>query len=378
MPIAPARRPGRSARPAKPAESRCFRRLLAASFGDSCCARSVAGPGNAGTAAEKMISCMGATATPTQFNYKLYDLQWISNSIVTLPPLLSYPTTRLDQQPPFTVIYRSTLLKWVLGDLERSFLTFCKMGGGGEVCSTRRPALGHVLARTRLGRSTRVTRCASGGERDAPAPPPPPSAKDAVLARIRKAQQYKSERMSSKPQAPLDSTDAAGQGGRRPEQQPQQVAASTSSPSAGSTAGDTLPVSAPLQQQWQQQQRQRPGTASSPDALAAEQRSFRTQEGDANDAASWLKTAAVSTQGTAQQIDMNLSAEQFMLAKEELIRQQEVGVRGCGSVGGGLTGLGGWEELGGWLVVAVVLGGRSWVARWAWAVVLLPWCWAAL
>ena len=132
MPIAPARRPGRSARPAKPAESRCFRRLLAASFGDSCCARSVAGPGNAGTAAEKMISCMGATATPTQFNYKLYDLQWISNSIVTLPPLLSYPTTRLDQQPPFTVIYRSTLLKWVLGDLERSFLTFCKMGGGGR------------------------------------------------------------------------------------------------------------------------------------------------------------------------------------------------------------------------------------------------------
>lgn len=129
--------------------------------------------------------------------------------------------------------------------------------------------------------------------------------KEAVLARVKAARQYK------------QGGGAAGQGS-----------------SGGGSSSPGAPTVHPLPREPardEQQPRQPQGQPPQPPASqqeqqqldAAAQRSFRTGAGGADEAANWLKFAESSGGGGAQ-LDANLSAEQFTIAKEELKKQQEV------------------------------------------------------
>lgn len=162
-------------------------------------------------------------------------------------------------------------------------------------------------------------------------PPPAPAASDAVLERIRKAQQYKAGLSASKaaPQA-AGAAPAAPAVQQQEQRQPSvdERFGAFAAQQAQRDAGAILQAqhAAAVVAAQQQQQTTAPGpdasTAGSSAPSPAEQRSFRTNTGDAADAASWLKT--VASQGLTGSIDKSLSAEQFTLRKEELMRQQEV------------------------------------------------------
>eukprot|EP00887_Chlorella_sp_A99_P004211 scaffold15.g4211.t1 len=162
-------------------------------------------------------------------------------------------------------------------------------------------------------------------------PPPAPAASDAVLERIRKAQQYKAGLSASKaaPQA-AGAAPAAPAVQQQEQRQPSvdERFGAFAAQQAQRDAGAILQAqhAAAVAAAQQQQQTTAPGpdasTAGSSAPSPAEQRSFRTNTGDAADAASWLKT--VASQGLTGSIDKSLSAEQFTLRKEELMRQQEV------------------------------------------------------
>lgn len=136
---------------------------------------------------------------------------------------------------------------------------------------------------------------ASRGGSDAP-PPRLPATNEAVLARIRAAQQYKKDLISSSGNNKSGGSSEDGRTGRR-----------------GSNSSGQSPAAAPPPPLSPSQVQQ---------PTPAEQRSFRTNGGNEAEAASWLKT--VSSQGLAEQIDKSLSPEQFLLRKEELQRRQDV------------------------------------------------------
>ena len=117
---------------------------------------------------------------------------------------------------------------------------------------------------------------------------------EAVLARINAARKYKQQ-----PEAGQPSSSPA-------------VSADSSSSGSSSSGADGGGVGAATSQQPAVQQ-----------VDAEQERSFRTGAGGAEQAANWLRFAEGSGVAAAQ-IDKSLSAEQFTLAKEELIKQQEV------------------------------------------------------
>ena len=140
---------------------------------------------------------------------------------------------------------------------------------------------------------------ASSEARPAPAAPAMPSsssssgtpsssqaASEAVLARINAARKYKQQPAADQPDSSGSSSSSSGGGG-------------------GSPASAAAPAAEP------------------PQADAEQQRSFRTGGGGAEQAANWLRFAEGSGAAAAQ-IDQSLSAEQFTLAKEELMKQQDV------------------------------------------------------
>ena len=144
-----------------------------------------------------------------------------------------------------------------------------------------------------------ASRTASSAAGAAPASPSSSSQAggqaEAVLARINAARKYKQQ-------------PEAGQ----PSSSPAVNAGSSSSGSSSSSSADGGGVGAAASQQSAAQQ-----------VDAEQERSFRTGAGGAEQAANWLRFAEGSGAAAAQ-IDKSLSAEQFTLAKEELIKQQEV------------------------------------------------------
>lgn len=134
------------------------------------------------------------------------------------------------------------------------------------------------------------------------------SSKEAVLARINAARQYK--QAGGAAGAGSSGSVASSPGKPAVHPPPQQPAVAEQQPLAAQPPQPQLPAS----QQEQQQQQQ---------LDAAVQRSFRTGAGGADEAANWLKFAEGSG-GAAAQIDAGLSAEQFTIAKEELKKRQEV------------------------------------------------------
>ncbi|PRW45125.1 hypothetical protein C2E21_6403 [Chlorella sorokiniana] len=149
------------------------------------------------------------------------------------------------------------------------------------------------------------TASSTAGSAAAAAPAPPSSSRqagsghaEAVLARINAARKYKQQ---------PDGSQQAGSGAAIPATST--INASSSGSGSGG-AGSTKDTAAQAQQQQQQ-------------ADEEQQRSFRTGAGGAEQAANWLQFAEGSGAAAAQ-IDQSLSAEQFTLAKEELIKQQEV------------------------------------------------------
>ncbi|KAL4448507.1 hypothetical protein ABPG75_005726 [Micractinium tetrahymenae] len=141
--------------------------------------------------------------------------------------------------------------------------------------------------------------------------------KEAVLARINAARQYKQGGAAVGAGSSSGGSGSPGKPAVHPP--PPQPAAATQQ---AQPQGQQPLAAQPLQPQGQpsepsasQQQQQQ--------LDAAAERSFRTGAGGADEAANWLKFAE-SSGGGASQIDASLSAEQFTIAKEELKKLQEV------------------------------------------------------
>ncbi len=121
---------------------------------------------------------------------------------------------------------------------------------------------------------------------------------EAVLARINAARKYKQQPAAS-PESSSPSPVASSSGGSS-------SGSGTSSSSWGSGSRGAAAQQPAVQQTDVEQER-----------------SFRTGAGGAEQAANWLRFAEGSGAAAAR-IDKSLSPEQFTLAKEELIKQQEV------------------------------------------------------
>lgn len=126
------------------------------------------------------------------------------------------------------------------------------------------------------------------------------SSKEAVLARINAARQYK-----------LGGGAASAGSGSSPGKP------AVHSPPQQPGVAEQQPLAAEQRQQQDQQGQQEQQLD------AAAERSFRTGSGGADEAANWLKFAGGSG-GADDQIDASLSAEQFTIAKEERKKLREV------------------------------------------------------